>query len=148
MKQVKKSILLWYTAREMYELVLNVRAYPQFMPWCERAEVLEESDEGMTARLSLSYRGVRQSFTTRNTHVVDRSVTMKLVDGPFSRLDGHWEFAPVGAADASACRIQFQMNYTFANTALELVVSPVFDRIANTFVDAFVERAERVYGAR
>lgn len=148
MKQVKKSILLWYTAREMYGLVLNVRAYPQFMPWCEHAEVLEESEQGMTARLSLAYRGVRQSFTTRNTHVPDRSVTLQLVDGPFSRLDGHWEFAPVGEAGANACRIQFQMNYTFASTALELVVSPVFDRIANTFVDAFVERAERVYGAR
>lgn len=148
MKQVKKSILLWYTAHEMYGLVLDVREYPQFMPWCERAEVLEESEQGMTARLYLSYRGVRQSFTTRNTHVADRSVTMQLVDGPFSRLDGHWEFVPVGGAEASACRIQFQMNYTFANAALELVVSPVFDRIANTFVDAFVERAERVYGAR
>ncbi|HET7867122.1 MAG TPA: type II toxin-antitoxin system RatA family toxin [Burkholderiaceae bacterium] len=148
MKQVKKSILLWYTAREMYDLVLNVREYPQFMPWCERAEVLEESDQGMTARLYLSYRGVRQSFTTRNTHAASRSVAMHLVDGPFSRLDGHWEFVPVGEATANACRIHFQMNYTFANTALELVVSPVFDRIANTFVDAFVERAERVYGAR
>ena len=157
MKQVKKSSLLWYTAREMYELVLKVREYPQFMPWCERAEVLEESDQGMTARLHLSYRGVRQSFTTRNTHVSGSAVTMQLVDGPFSRLDGHWEFLPVGtpaaASDASvpapsACRIQFQMNYTVANAALELVVSPVFDRIANTFVDAFVERAERVYGPR
>lgn len=148
MKQVKKSILLWYTAREMYELVLNVREYPQFMPWCERAEVLEESDLGMTARLHLSYRGVRQSFTTRNTHAASRSLSMQLVDGPFSRLDGHWEFVPVGEPAANACRIHFQMNYTFANTALELVVSPVFDRIANTFVDAFVERAERVYGQR
>lgn len=148
MKQVKKSILLWYTAREMYDLVLNVREYPQFMPWCERAEVLEESDQGMTARLHLSYRGVRQSFTTRNTHMVSRTVSMQLVDGPFSQLDGHWEFVPVGDSAANACRIHFQLNYTFANAALELVISPVFDRIANTFVDAFVERAERVYGQR
>jgi ribosome-associated toxin RatA of RatAB toxin-antitoxin module len=148
MKQVKKSILLWYTAREMYELVVNVRAYSEFMPWCERAEVLEESDHGMTARLHLSYRGVRQSFTTRNTHVPGQSVSMQLVDGPFSKLDGHWEFVPVGGSSASACRIEFQMNYTFANMALELLVSPVFDRIANTFVDAFVERAGRVYGPR
>lgn len=148
MKQVKKSILLWYTAREMYDLVLNVREYPQFMPWCERAEVLEESDQGMTARLHLSYRGVRQAFTTRNTHLVSRTVSMQLVDGPFSQLDGRWEFVPVGDSAANACRIHFQLNYTFANAALELVVSPVFDRIANTFVDAFVERAERVYGQR
>lgn len=159
MKHVKKSVLLWYSPREMYELVVNVREYPRFMPWCERAEVLEESPQGMTARLHLGYRGVRHSFTTRNTHVDGRSLTMSLVDGPFSRLDGAWEFLPLGTPAASetvgtvgaghnACRIQFDLCYVFASPALELVVSPVFDRIADTFVDAFVERAERVYGVR
>ena len=159
MKHVKKSILLWYSPREMYELVVNVREYPRFMPWCERAEVLEESELGMTARLHLSYHGVRQAFTTRNTLVPGRSVAMNLVDGPFSRLEGTWEFLPVGTPAASepvgtagagqgACRIQFELVYAFASTALELLVSPVFDRIADTFVDAFVERAEQVYGAR
>lgn len=159
MKHAKKSILLWYSPREMYDLVVNVREYPAFMPWCERAEVLEESHQGMTARLHLAYRGVRQSFTTCNTHEPGRSVRMSLVDGPFSQLEGAWEFLPVGTPAAgeavgtvgaghSACRIQFDMTYAFSSTALELVVSPVFDRIADTFVDAFVERAERVYGAR
>jgi ribosome-associated toxin RatA of RatAB toxin-antitoxin module len=159
MKHVKKSVLLWYSPREMYDLVVNVRDYPRFMPWCERAEVLEEDPEGMTARLHLAYRGVRHSFTTRNTHVPGRSLTMSLVDGPFSHLEGAWDFVPVGTPAASeaqgtlgvrqdACRIRFDLSYMFASAALELVVSPVFDRVANTFVDAFVERAERVYGVR
>lgn len=146
MKQVKKSILLWYSTRQMFDLVRNVRDYPAFMPWCERAEVSDETDLGMTARLYLGYRGVRQSFTTRNTHVPERSVSMQLVDGPFSTLDGLWQFLPVG--DGQACRIQFELSYAFSSRALEAVVSPVFDRIADTFVDAFVQRAEQVYGSR
>lgn len=150
MKHVKKSVLLWYTPHEMYGLVTDVAAYPQFLPWCERAEVLEHDARGMTARLSLAYAGVRHAFTTRNEHVPERSVVVSLVDGPFSVLDGTWLFHPIGAEGEAprACRIEFALRYAFASRALEAVVSPVFDRIANTFVDSFVKRAEQVHGAR
>ena len=151
MKHVKKSVLLWYSPREMYTLVTAVRDYPQFLPWCDRAEVLEEHDGGMTARLHLHYAGVRHAFTTRNTHEADAMVEVDLVDGPFSLLEGQWRFKPLampGDADALACRIEFELRYAFSSKALETVVSPVFDRIANTFVDSFVRRAEQVYGAR
>jgi len=151
MKHVKKSVLLWYSAHEMYTLVTDVPSYPQFLPWCERAEVLEVGANNMTARLSLAYGGVRHAFTTRNEHVHDKSVVVTLVDGPFSVLDGTWLFRTLGTppGDASqACRIEFDMRYAFSSQALEAVVSPVFDRIANTFVDSFVKRAEQVYGPR
>jgi ribosome-associated toxin RatA of RatAB toxin-antitoxin module len=151
MKHVKKSVLLWYSPHEMYSLVTAVADYPKFLPWCERAEVLEQRDDGVTARLHLSYYGVRQAFTTRNTHVPDESVVLELVDGPFSTLDGTWRFIPVPPADAEkakACKIEFELRYSFANGALDALISPVFDRIANTFVDSFVKRAEEVYGAR
>jgi ribosome-associated toxin RatA of RatAB toxin-antitoxin module len=147
MKHVKKSVLLWYSPREMYALVIDVKAYPQFLPWCERAEILEEQDGGATARLHLSYLGVRQAFTTRNTHTPDESVVLELVDGPFSALGGTWRFVPVGPG-ANACKIEFDLGYAFAGGALEALISPVFDRIANTFVDSFVKRAEQVYGPR
>jgi ribosome-associated toxin RatA of RatAB toxin-antitoxin module len=150
MKHVKKSVLLWYSPAEMYELVTAVEDYPRFLPWCEQAEVLARHDEGVTARLSLAYMGVRHAFTTRNDHVAGRSVLVSLVDGPFSTLDGTWLFQPIGRASEStkACRIDFDLRYAFASKALEAVVSPVFDKIANTFVDSFVRRAEGVYGAR
>ena len=151
MKHIKKSVLLWYSPREMYALVTAVRDYPQFLPWCERADVLSEDASGVTARLHLSYLGVRQAFTTRNTHRADASVALELVDGPFSQLDGTWQFMPVPAGDgptASACRIEFELRYHFNNRALQILVSPVFDRIANTFVESFVKRAEQVYGVR
>ena len=151
MKHVKKSVLLWYSPHEMYELVTAIEDYPEFLPWCERAEVLERSATGVTARLHLSYMGVRQSFTTRNTQAVDRSVSLELVDGPFSKLSGDWQFNPVpktDGANAKACKIEFGLRYAFSNRALEAVVSPVFDGIANTFVDSFVKRAEQVHGPR
>ncbi len=141
----------------MHALVADVRAYPQFLPWCDKVEVLESHEGGLTARLSLAFAGVHQTFTTRNRHEADRLLTMELVDGPFSQLDGRWDFVPIGAeagpaspaqAQEKACRIGFDLRYAFSSRALELVVSPVFDRIANTLVDAFVKRAEQVYGAR
>ncbi len=149
MKHVKKSVLLSYSAHEMYTLVTAVPDYPRFLPWCEKAEVLNTDDAGMTARLHLAYGGLRHAFTTRNTHVAGSSVLMALVDGPFSMLEGSWRFLPLAlAGDAAACKIEFEMRYAFASKPLEVVVSPVFDRVANTFVDAFVKRAEQVYGDR
>ena len=147
MKHVKKSVLLWYSPHEMYALVTGINDYPKFLPWCERAETLSASSDEVTARLHLSYMGVRHSFTTRNRHVPDASVVVGLVDGPFSLLDGTWAFTPLGTG-GTACKINFELRYAFSSTALEVLVSPVCDRIANTFVDSFVKRAEQVHGPR
>lgn len=150
MKHVKKSVLLSYSAHEMYTLVTAVPDYPSFLPWCEKAELLTQDDSGVTARLHLAYGGLRHAFTTRNTQVPGRSVLVALVDGPFSELNGSWNFLPLALAGSmdSASKIEFEMSYAFSNRPLEVVVSPVFDRVANTFVDAFVKRAEQVYGIR
>jgi ribosome-associated toxin RatA of RatAB toxin-antitoxin module len=150
MKHVRHSVLLWYSPREMYSLVTAVEQYPRFLPWCAHAEVLERHADGITARLGLAYRGVRHEFTTRNVHVPDESVTVSLVDGPFSLLDGTWVFHPLGrpGSEEQACKVELDLRYAFSSTTLEGMVSPVFDRVATTFIDAFVRRAEEVYGAR
>ena len=149
MKHVHKSVLLWYSPREMYDLVTGVADYPRFLPWCASAEIIETHEHGVTARLGLAYKGVRHAFTTRNEHREGEAVLVRLVDGPFSVLDGSWTFLPVGPADiaAKACRIEFDLRYAL-NGPLEVLLTPVFDRIANTFVDSFVARAETVYGQR
>lgn len=150
MKHVRKSVLLWYSPREMYDLVTAIDSYPQFLPWCDRAELLHTHDDGVTARLGLAYMGVRHRFTTRNVQRAPESVTVQLVDGPFSLLDGTWLFKPLGrpGSEQPACKIEFDLRYAFASQALETVVSPVFDHVANTLVDLFVRRAEDVYGQR
>ncbi|MFO1327498.1 MAG: type II toxin-antitoxin system RatA family toxin [Rubrivivax sp.] len=150
MKHVVKSVLLWYSPREMFDLVTAVQDYPRFLPWCESADVLQDHGDGVTARLGLHYMGVRHAFTTRNHNVPGERVSIELVDGPFSLLDGTWVFKPLArpGSDAQACKIEFDLRYAFASRPLETVVSPVFDRVANTFVDSFVKRAEDVYGPR
>ena len=150
MKHLRRSVLLWYSAREMYDLVAAIEDYPRFLPWCERAEVLQHHDDGVTARLWLAYAGVRHAFTTRNAHEAAQAVSMRLVDGPFSRLEGAWAFRPIAAAPAErqACRVELDLRYAFSSGALEGLLSPVFDKVAETLVDSFVNRAEAVYGAR
>jgi ribosome-associated toxin RatA of RatAB toxin-antitoxin module len=150
MKHVKRSVLLWYSPREMFDLVAGIEHYPDFLPWCERADVVERHDDGVTAQLHMVKGGLRHAFTTRNRHAPGREVRVALVDGPFSVLEGAWQFLPLARAgsEASACRVEFDLRYAFANVALEALVSPVFDRIANTLVDAFVQRAEQVHGPR
>ena len=149
MKSVLKSVLIWYSAEQMYALVTDVAQYPEFLPWCDHARVIEEDEAGMTAEVGLAFGAVRQSFTTRNTHVPGREVHMKLVKGPFSRLDGVWKFTPVGedGADASACRVELNLQYGFDNFALQALIGPMFDKVASSLVEAFVKRSEQVYGS-
>lgn len=146
MKTVHKSVLIWYSAAEMFALVTDVASYPQFLPWCSQASVHEETEHGMIARVGMSIAGLTQSFTTRNAHEKDRRVSLKLVDGPFSKLDGDWHFHPLGDGAERACKVEFVLRYDFDNAALAALVGPVFDKIAGSLVDAFVKRASQVYG--
>ena len=145
MKTVHKSVLIWYSPEEMYALVTAVADYPKFLPWCDHASVLATDATGMTAEVGIAFSGIRQTFTTRNDHTDGRQVAMKLIDGPFSSLDGQWDFVPLGDGSQRACRVEFNLNYGFDNATLARLVGPVFDRIAGSLVDAFVKRAEQVY---
>jgi ribosome-associated toxin RatA of RatAB toxin-antitoxin module len=144
MAKVHKSVLIWYSAQQMYALVTDVESYPQFLPWCGGVELHESSPERMRATLRIDFKGVRQSFTTLNTQVPGRDIRIALVDGPFTALQGHWQFTPL--QDDQACRIDFELEYHFSSRIIEAVIGPVFGHIAKTFVDSFVQRAETVYG--
>lgn len=146
MKTVHKSVLIWYSPQEMYDLVTDVARYPEFLPWCDKAQVLESSGDTVTAQVGIAFSGIHQSFTTRNVQQPGQAVLMELVDGPFSNLDGQWRFSPVGDGTQRACKIELDLRYGFSNALLGKFVGPVFDKIASTLVDAFVKRAEQVYG--
>ncbi|MDE2605119.1 MAG: type II toxin-antitoxin system RatA family toxin [Burkholderiales bacterium] len=146
MKSVHKSVLIWYSAEEMFALVTDVARYSEFLPWCDHAAVIASEPDGMKAEVGIAFSGIHQTFTTRNTHVPGREVRMKLVDGPFSSLDGSWSFQPLGQAGQRACKVSLELQYGFKNAALAALVGPVFDRIAGSLVDAFVKRAEQIYG--
>ena len=146
MKTVSKSVLIWYSPQEMYVLVTGVDQYPQFLPWCDRARVIHTDESGMTAEVGISFGGIRQTFTTRNEHVPGQQVIIKLVNGPFSQLDGEWNFLPLGDGSQRACKVELTLSYKFENATLGKLVGPVFDKIAANLVDAFVKRAGQVYG--
>ena len=142
MKTIEKSVLIWFSAQEMFNLVVDVDSYPAFLPWCDKTEILEQTPDAMTARIGIAFGGLHKSFTTRNTHVAGRQVHLSLVDGPFKHLHGEWNFVPLG--EERACRIELKLSYSF-DSMFGALVGPVFDRIAATLVDAFVKRAETVY---
>ena len=146
MKTVNKSVLIWYAADEMFALVTDVASYPEFLPWCDRAAVTAPHEFGMKAEIGIAFGGIRQTFTTVNEHVPGRQVSMKLIDGPFSLLEGQWNFVPLGQDQQRASRVEFELTYSFANATLGALVGPVFDKIAGNMVEAFVKRAEEVYG--
>jgi ribosome-associated toxin RatA of RatAB toxin-antitoxin module len=145
MSVVHKSVLLGYSAEQMFALVERVEDYPKFLPWCSGVAVKEREPHRLVATLSINYHGIRQSFTTENANVPPVSMTMKLLEGPFRQLDGAWRFK---ALREDACRIDFDLHYEFSSKILEKLIGPVFDKIANSFVDSFCRRAEEIYGRR
>jgi ribosome-associated toxin RatA of RatAB toxin-antitoxin module len=144
MKTVKKSVLIWYSPAEMYRLVVDVARYPEFLPWCDQGRVVEHEENGMLAEIGIAFSGIKQTFSTRNKHIPDQQVIINLVSGPFSNLEGEWNFLPLGS-EPRACKVELTLTYGF-DTTLGKLISPVFDKIASSMVDAFVKRAKQVYG--
>jgi ribosome-associated toxin RatA of RatAB toxin-antitoxin module len=142
---IDRSALLPYSTDEMFALVSDINAYPQFLPWCSDAQILSQEDDKVSARVAFSVRGVSKSFTTRNRLQPGAEITMKLVEGPFSRLEGRWRFEPLGEVGS---KISLFLEYDFSSTMVSFAVGPVFNKIANTLVDAFQKRAVEVYGKR
>ena len=145
MPDVVKSVLVTYSAEQMFGLVDDVPRYPEFLPWCSGAEVVRNVQHVTRATLQINYRGIRQRFTTDNTTVPPQSLTMQLVEGPFRALDGVWRFNDL---DGRGCKIEFRLHYEFSSRVLAALLGPVFGTIADTLVEAFVKRAGQVHGSR
>jgi len=144
MAQVVKSVLIDRSARQMFDLVDAVERYPEFLPWCGGTEVRARDAQLTHATIRIDYLHIKQSFTTRNLKQSPHLIEMKLDEGPFRHLEGSWRFVELAA---DACKVEFVLHYEFSSILLEKVVGPVFHHIANNFVEAFVQRAEKVYGA-
>jgi ribosome-associated toxin RatA of RatAB toxin-antitoxin module len=142
---VNQSLIVEFTPAQMFTLVDAVEDYPRFLPWCSGATLIHRDPARTRATLSINYHGIRRNFTTENLKREPGEMRIQLVEGPFSRLDGSWHFTPL--AD-HACKIQFKLHYEFAGRILDKLISPVFHHIASTLVEAFVKRAEQVYGSK
>lgn len=145
MREISKTVIVPYTPEQMFRLVDDIEHYPEFLPWCGGVEVGWRDDKTTRASLRLNYRGVKQSFTTENAKTPPDVISMQLIEGPFRSLDGSWRFTDLAGR---GCKIDFRLSYDFSNRILAALVGPVFNYIADTLVDAFVKRAERIYGQR
>jgi len=141
--KIHRSAIVPYSQAQMYDLVVDISSYPEFLPWCSQAEVLNSDDHQTTAKLSISFKGVKQQFTTKNNNTACENVNMELIDGPFDHLTGQWLFTPLSE---SACKIELKLEFSFASKWLEKLVGPVFGMIGNTMVDSFQQRAKQIYG--
>lgn len=142
MALVEKTVLVAHSAEQMFALVDGVEEYSQFLPWCSGASVAELEGDTVRATVHIDYHHIKQHFTTENVRTPHQQINMKLLDGPFKHLDGSWQFIPLSP---SACKIEFRLHYEFSSSLLEKLVGPVFHHIANSFVDAFIHRADKVY---
>ena len=139
MPSVIKSVLLAHSRERMYALVADIERYPAFLPWCGGASISEQSDGTVLATVQIDFRGLRQSFTTRNRNREPESIDMELAKGPFRRLQGQWRFT---ALKDTACKVEFRLDYEFAAGLLGKALAPIFGHIAGSMVDAFVRRAD------
>ena len=128
MRKIEHQALINYSAQQMYQLVNDVAAYPEFLPWCAASEVISITETQMTASLSIKKGGIAKTFTTKNELLTDNSITMNLVDGPFKHMQGIWHFKPL--AD-DACKVSFSLDFSFDNKLLALTLGPIFAKIAD-----------------
>ena len=135
---VEKSVLIERSAKHMYDLVDRIEDYPAFLPWCGGTELLERNESITSARIHISYHGLKAHISTENAKEYPHKMTLKLREGPFRHLDGLWRFTPLGDA---ACKVEFRLHYEFSSKLLEKVLGPVFSHIAGSFIESFVKRA-------
>jgi ribosome-associated toxin RatA of RatAB toxin-antitoxin module len=141
-KTITRSAIVPHSAQAMYALVEDIESYPRFLPWCAGAQVHERQPGETRATLTARLSGLSQSFTTRNANRPGEAIDMRLERGPFRVFSGAWRFRPLSA---ESCEIEFTLEYEMASRALAGLLEPLFDRIANTMVDAFTRRAEEVH---
>ena len=143
MPTIARSALVMFPAQAMYDLVSDVESYPEFIPWCQQATILNKVNSTVQAELIAAKGGMKQAFSTSNTMDYGKSIQMELLEGPFKKLTGTWVFKPLGK---QGCKVSLEMEFEAANTLLKATLSPMFGQLMNTMVDAFSERAEQLYG--
>lgn len=142
MPQVNRSALVMYSAEQMYQLVNDVKAYPEFLPGCVNSEIIQQGPASMVAEVGVAKAGIRNKFVTENTLLENQSIHMNLVDGPFKSLSGIWQFVPL---DEQACKVALDLNFEFSNRLIAAAFGRVFNELAGNMVQAFVDRAKQVY---
>lgn len=145
MTTISKNALVPYSTSEMYELVNDVEAYSQFLPWCRSSSLLSQTEDEIRATIEIAHGSLRKSFTTCNRLQRNKMIEMRLEKGPFKHLEGFWRFDTLGE---QACKVSLDLDFEFSNKLIGMAMGPIFSQIANTLVDSFSKRAVEVYGKK
>jgi ribosome-associated toxin RatA of RatAB toxin-antitoxin module len=145
MTTISRSALVPHSATAMYELVADVDSYQTFLPWCRESYIIVQDEETQKATIVIAKGGLERSFTTLNRLQHGKMMEMRLIEGPFKHLEGFWRFQPLRE---TACKVSLDLDFEFSNRLMNMAFGKIFTQIANTLVDAFVKRAEDVYGSR
>lgn len=140
--QIDKTALVMHSAERMFHLVNDIARYPEFLPWCARTEIHEQSEALIVASMDIARGGVRHRLTTRNQLEAPEIINITLVDGPFRNLSGQWHFRPL---DRNACKVILTLEFEFSGSLSRMTFGQVFSQAANTMVDAFCRRADQLY---
>ena len=141
--EIKRTALVLHSAMDMFRLVQDVLSYPEFLSWCTRSELHEQTSDQQLATLEVKVSGINQKFTTRNRFVPGEQLTMSLVDGPFRRLSGEWQFEQLGE---DGCKITLALEFDFSSRVLSSAFRRGFTHIADRLVSDFCQRADVFYG--
>jgi len=145
MPSISRSALVMYSVDQMFQLINDVLAYPQFLPDCSDSKIIAENDSSVTASLLVAKSGLKKWFTTKNTFVSNQQIHLELVDGPFNKLHGRWLLTPLSE---EACKVSLELEYEFSNKMFDLAFGRVFNHLTNNMVQAFTLRAKGVYGVK
>jgi ribosome-associated toxin RatA of RatAB toxin-antitoxin module len=141
-REIKRSALVTFSPEQMFDLVIDVERYPQFLPWVAGAELHQRSERDLLASMSMTRGGVTERFTTRNEFDRPAYMTMQLVVGPFRLLAGRWTFTPIGSAGT---RVELEMRFEFANPVISMLFGRSFEQSCGELIDAFVARARQMH---
>ena len=146
MSQINRSALVHYSPAEMYQLVNNVADYAAFLPWCRSSEVKSETENEMIASVEIAKGVLNKTFTTKNQLQPGKRIDLRLVDGPFKKLSGYWQFDALKTENA--CKVILELEFEFDNAMMSIAAKPIFTQIASSLVDSFCKRAVEIYGER
>ena len=141
-REIKRTALVTFSPEQMFDLVVDVERYCEFLPWVAGARVHEKTAHDLRASLTMERAGIRQSFTTRNVMQRPDWMSLSLVEGPFKRLDGLWSFSAIGTAGT---KIELDMKFEFSNPVASMLFGRAFEQSVGELIDAFVARARAVH---
>lgn len=142
MHRISKSAIVPYSSSQMFDLVNDIKSYPQFLSWCKNSDIITQEDSEIIAFIEVNKGPFKQQFSTKNILYLNEKITMNLIDGPFKTLAGTWQFISLGE---NATKVIFELDFLFASKLLDITLSPAFSHIANTQLEAFISRAKKIY---